>query len=75
MVNDSTFRLSDAAQLAKCEPIYRDFPGLESMTHHAKKLVATAFKSKGLCKSHRDLTGAKLKIVSVGPTREETIIL
>ena len=66
---------SDAAQLENCEPVYRDFPGWKGATHGAKKFSDLPVKARNYVRAIAELTGAPLRIVSVGPTRDETIIL
>jgi len=66
---------SDAAQLAKCEPIFETVRGWNRMTSQTKKLAQLPLKARDYVNRIAMLTGAKLKIVSVGPTRAETIIL
>jgi adenylosuccinate synthase len=66
---------SDAAQLENCEPIYRKFPGWKQSTHGAKKFSQLPAAARNYVRAIADLTGAPLRIVSVGPTRDETIIL
>src|SRR6202045_4999217 len=65
----------DAAQLENCEPIYRKFPGWKKSTHSAKKLSELPPAARDYVRAIAELTGAPLRIVSVGPTRNETIIL
>jgi adenylosuccinate synthase len=65
----------DAAQLENCEPIYQDFPGWKQPTTSAKKLSELPSAARSYVKAIAELTGAPLRIVSVGPTRNETIIL
>jgi adenylosuccinate synthase len=63
---------NDADELLHCRPVYRKFAGWQKDTsgiRHFKKLpLATQKYLKALA----DLTGAKLRIVSVGPQREQT---
>lgn len=66
---------SDAAQLENCEPVYRQFPGWKGSTQSAKKLSELPATARSYVKALAELTGARLRIVSVGPTRNETIIL
>jgi adenylosuccinate synthase len=65
----------DAAQLENCEPVYRKFPGWKKSTHSAKKLSELPAEARDYVRAIAELTGAPLRIVSVGPTRNETIIL
>jgi adenylosuccinate synthase len=66
---------SDAAQLENCEPIYREFPGWTKPTQSAKKFSDLPAAARSYVRAIAELTGAPLRIVSVGPTRNETIIL
>jgi adenylosuccinate synthase len=65
----------DAAQLANCEPIYEEVPGWNRPTGSAQKFSQLPPAAKGYVKYICKLTGAKLSMISVGPTRGETIIL
>ena len=66
---------SDAAQLENCEPIYREFRGWNKPTQPARKFSELPANARGYVRAIAELTGAPLRIVSVGPTRNETIIL
>jgi adenylosuccinate synthase len=65
----------DASQLEKCEPIYQDFKGWKKSTQGAKKMSDLPSAARSYVRAIAELTGAPLRIVSVGPTRNETIIL
>src|SRR5204862_6192395 len=65
----------DATQLENCEPIYQDFPGWKRPTQSAKRMSELPSAARAYAKAIAELTGAPLRIVSVGPTRNETIIL
>jgi adenylosuccinate synthase len=65
----------DAAQLQSCEPIYRQIEGWNTSTQSAKKFSDLPLKAKRYVKTIAELTGAKLKMVSVGPERAQTIVL
>src|SRR5438552_7709721 len=65
----------DAAQLANCEPIYEEVRGWNRPTGSAKKFSQLPPAAKAYVKYISKLTGAKLSMISVGPTRGETIIL
>jgi adenylosuccinate synthase len=66
---------SDAAQLENCEPIYREFAGWNKPTHGAKKMSDLPGAARTYVRAIAELTGAPLRILSVGPTRSETILL
>jgi adenylosuccinate synthase len=65
----------DAAQLENCEPIYRKFPGWKKPTGTAKRFSELPPTARSYVRAIAELTCAPLRIVSVGPTRNETIIL
>ena len=65
----------DAVQLDNCEPIYDEIPGWNESTSSAKKLSQLPKAARDYVKRLGQLTGAKATIVSVGPTRAQTIFL
>src|SRR5256714_5974966 len=65
----------DAVQLENCEPIYEKMPGWNKFTSSAKKLSQLPKQTRSYVKRLGQLTGAKVSIVSVGPTRAQTIFL
>jgi adenylosuccinate synthase len=65
----------DAVQLDNCEPIYEQMPGWKTSTSSAKKLSQLPKATRNYVKRLGELTGAKVSIVSVGPTRAQTIFI
>jgi len=65
----------DAGQLESCEPIYKKVPGWKKSTQSARKLSDLPKAAKDYINFIAQLTGARLTIVSVGPTRGQTIVL
>jgi adenylosuccinate synthase len=65
----------DAAQLQSCEPIYEQVPGWRRSTQSAKKLTDLPKAARDYIKFIAKLTGARLKMVSVGPERAQTIVI
>ncbi len=66
------FPPNDVADLALCKPVYRKFAGWQQSTsdvRHFKKLPVAAQK---YLNALADLTGARLRIVSVGAQRDQT---
>jgi adenylosuccinate synthase len=61
--------------LARCEPVYREFPGWMAPTSQARQWSNLPPKARDYLSAIADLTGARLGIVSVGPSREQTIFL
>jgi adenylosuccinate synthase len=65
----------DSTQWINCEPIYERTPGWKQSTRSARKFSHLPRLARNYLKRLSQLNGAKLSIVSVGPTRAETIIL
>ena len=66
---------NDIELLTKCEPVYADFEGWKTSTTKARKWKELPAKARTYLKAIADLAGAELAIVSVGPSREQTIRL
>src|SRR5213082_644827 len=65
----------DSTQWNNCEPIYERMPGWNKSTRPARKWSDLPKPARDYLRRISGLTGAKLTIVSVGPTRAETIVL
>ncbi len=66
---------NDAALLAECRPIYREFPGWATSTSQAKRWEDLPAKARDYLKAISELSGARLGIASVGPSRDQTIFV
>jgi adenylosuccinate synthase len=66
---------SDAIQLENCEPIYEKMPGWNRPTTSAKNLPQLPLAARNYVKRIALLTRSRLSMVSVGPTRSQTIFL
>ncbi len=66
---------SDAAQLTRCEPVYISLPGWKRSTERARKITDLPNEARAYVDKIAELTGARLSIVSVGPSRGQTLIL
>ena len=66
---------ADIELLAKCEPVYAEFPGWKTSTTHCTKWKQLPGAARNYLRALAELTGARLKIVSVGPAREQTIFV
>jgi adenylosuccinate synthase len=66
---------NDIAVLTRCTPIYAEFPGWRAPTHGIRKWKDLPLKTRTYLKALAELSGAKLGIVSVGPGREQTILV
>jgi len=66
---------NDIELLAKCEPVYAEFPGWRVPTDQARRWKDLPAKARNYLKALAELTGAKITIVSVGPSRDQTIFV
>lgn len=66
---------SDLPQLARCKPVYEEFPGWKTCTEKARTFAELPPKARTYLKKIAALTGAKLTIASVGPARDQTIMV
>ena len=66
---------NDIETLARCEPVYAEFPGWRTPTDKARKWKDLPPKCRTYLKAIAELTGAHLFIASVGPGREQTIFV
>jgi len=66
---------SDSRDLADCEAIYTEFPGWQTPTHEARTWDDLPPNAQAYLRKIATLSGAKLVIASVGPNREQTIVL
>ena len=66
---------TDSRLLADCEPVYAEFAGWNKPTPTARTWSDLPARARDYLKAIADLTGAKLTIASVGPGREQTIVL
>jgi adenylosuccinate synthase len=66
---------ADIELLAKCEPVYAEFPGWMTSTTRCKKWSQLPAKARTYLRALAELTAARLTLVSVGPARAQTIFL
>ncbi len=66
---------NDIELLARCEPVYAEFPGWKAPTTKARKWKDLPPKARSYLKALAELTGARLTIASVGPGRDQTVFL
>ncbi len=66
---------NDIEILSRCQPVYAEFPGWRTPTSAARKWKDLPAKTRSYLKAIAELTGARLAIASVGPGREQTILL
>jgi adenylosuccinate synthase len=66
---------NDIETFSKCQPVYIEMPGWQTPTHEIQSWKKIPARAKAYLKTISELTGAKLKIASVGPAREQTLFL
>jgi adenylosuccinate synthase len=66
---------ADIELLAKCEPIYAEFPGWNSDTTKCRTWKQLPVNARNYLTALSELTGAPLSMVSVGPARAQTIFV
>jgi len=66
---------SDVRQLHDCKPVYIELPGWQTPTHEAKQFTDLPANAQAYLHKLAELSGATLTIASVGPNRDQTIVL
>jgi adenylosuccinate synthase len=66
---------SDVLELTECKPVYIEMPGWQTPTHEAKTFEQLPKNAQAYLFKIAELTQAKLTIASVGPNRDQTIVL
>jgi adenylosuccinate synthase len=57
----------------ECEPVYEEIPGWQAETTGARRWEDLPGKAQAYLKRLEELTGTPIRIVSVGPRRDDTI--
>lgn len=60
---------------AKCKPIYKNYPGFNGNLRELKNYKAFPVEAKSFVKEIERLVGAKCALISMGKSREETLVL
>ena len=66
---------AEVERLAACQPIYEEFPGWKTPTTAATRWEDLPVNCRHYLLSIAQMTGARLTVASVGPAREQTILL
>ncbi len=66
---------NDIEAFQQCQPIYADFPGWKTPTHKIREWKQLPANCRSYLNAIADLSSAKLAIVSVGPSRDQTIFV
>ncbi len=66
---------AEVERLAACQPVYEEFPGWKTPTTAATRWEDLPIHCRHYLLSIAQMTGARLTVASVGPAREQTILL
>ena len=66
---------SDFRHLTECQPVYLEMPGWQTPTHEVKNFGDLPKAAQAYLRKIAELSGAKLTIASVGPNRDQTIVV
>jgi adenylosuccinate synthase len=61
--------------LAKCQPVYEEMPGWQTPTSDIRQFRKLPPQAKAYVKRIEELIGCPVSLISVGPAREQTIIV
>ena len=64
-----------AEEVARCEPVYEEFPGWSESTVGVRDWDALPASARRYLQRLSEVTGVPIDIVSTGPDREQTILL
>ncbi len=76
-LNGSTLKNfpSDISVLEKCQPIYEEMPGWQTKTSHIRHIKQLPPAARRYVARLEDLLSCPASIISVGPNRDQTIIV
>lgn len=66
---------SNARQFARCQPVYKTLPGWQRPTDHCRSLADLPQQALNYLKFLAELMGVPIAIVSIGASRDQTIIV
>jgi adenylosuccinate synthase len=61
--------------VARCQPIYEEFPGWNTSTFGLKEWDALPETAQAYLKRVEEVAGIPIAMISTGPDRDETILL
>jgi len=63
------------AELERCRPVYEDLPGWQDNIRGVRRLEDLPANTRNYLKRVEELAGVPIQLISVGPDREETILV
>ena len=73
--DEVTQRVPDTYNMARADPIYETWPGWQETTRHARRWSDLPQAAKAYLDRISELAGTPLQYVSVGPGRDQLIVL
>jgi len=64
-----------ADEVARCEPVYEDFPGWSASTYGAREWSELPAGARQFLQRLAEVAGVPIDLVSTGPERDQTIVL
>jgi adenylosuccinate synthase len=64
-----------ADDVARCEPVYEEFPGWDQSTFGVREWSALPANARRYLERLSEVTGVPIDLISTGPDREQTIVL
>ncbi|HDZ91456.1 MAG: adenylosuccinate synthase [Deltaproteobacteria bacterium] len=68
-------RPASLTRMAACAPVYEELPGWKDDISGARKVDQLPGEARSYIRAIEDITGVPVSIISVGPGRDETIII
>ncbi|MFP3927476.1 MAG: adenylosuccinate synthase [Desulfobacteraceae bacterium] len=68
-------RPASLERLARCKPVYEELPGWDGDIASARELKSLPRETRGYLDRIQELSGVPIALVSVGPRRDQTIVL
>ena len=69
------YRPASLKKMARCMPVYEELPGWHEDISGARELSQLPSRARAYVKAIEEITGVPVYIISVGPGREQTIIV
>ena len=66
---------SNLTLLERCEPVYEEMPGWQSPISHIRSFEELPSRAKAYVLRIQELIGCPIGLISVGPKREQTIMV
>lgn len=70
-----TSRPASMKRMGKCKPVYKELPGWQEDISQARQMGELPEHAQAYIRAIEEITGVPVSIISVGPGREETIIV